>query len=105
MNNNTPRIAKISLYLGIISAFLLIISILIGIFVESIGIVSFFGTITFVAAASIICGLIDRKKIIDEKTSGKQTAKIGILLGVIIIGLIFILRISIFIFFIPWLGN
>ncbi len=103
-DKRSPKIAQVSLYLGIGSHVVLLASIVLGFLVDSIGIVSYFGVVSALAATAIICGVIARYKIAAEKLSGKRTANIGLILGAIAFILTIFLRVAIFLFFIPWLG-
>ena len=103
-DKRTPKIATAALYLGIGSLIVLMASFVLGFLVESIGIVSFFGVVSVLAVAAIVCGIIARNKITTEKLPGKRTANIGLILGGIALFLTIFLRIAIFLFFIPWLG-
>jgi hypothetical protein len=103
-DTRTPKIALASLYFGMSSLIALLISFVLGILVESIGIVSFFGLIFVLAVAAIVCGAIAKSKIGKEKSPGKRIATTGLVFGLIALFLTFLLRIAIFMFFIPWLG-
>jgi amino acid permease len=104
-NQRAPKIATVSLFLGIGSLVILLASVVVGFLVESIGIISFFGVVTVLALAAIICGIIARKKSITEKLPGKRAATIGLIFGGIALFLTIFLIIAIFLFFIPWLGT
>jgi len=101
---NMPKTATVSLYLGLGSLIVLIASVIIGLLVESIGMVSFWGAVTGLAIAAIACALIARSTISKEKLPGMRTANTGLILGIIALGLTIFLRVAIFMFFIPWLG-
>jgi amino acid permease len=103
-NQRAPKIATVSLFLGIGSLVVLGASVAVGFLVESIGIVNFFGVVTVLALAAIICGIMARKKSITEKLPGKRAATIGLIFGGISLFLTIFLIIAIFLFFIPWLG-
>jgi hypothetical protein len=100
----TPKIALAAFYLGIGSIVALIASVLLGILVESIGVVTFFSAVTPLALAAVVCGLIAKNKIIAEKSAGQSTATIGLILGALVLVIIVVFRIGVFLFFIPWLG-
>ena len=108
MNNNNkvqiPHLAIISLFSGVSSLLVLLLSFIIGIFVESIGIVSFFGFVFVLGLVGIICGILGRTKIKKEKLKGIGISNIGIILGGIAILLTIFLRFAVFLFFIPWIG-
>jgi hypothetical protein len=103
-NKRVPKIAATSMYFGIGSLLVLLLSMMLGFLIESIGIVSFFGVVSVLGLVAIVCGIMARTKISKEKLSGKLTANIGLILGVIALFLTIFLRIAIFLFFIPWLG-
>jgi len=103
-DNRDLGLATASMYLGIGSLVAFLASIVLGFLVESIGIVSFLGIVSVFALAAIICGIIAHKKIAANKLPGKRAANTGLILGGIALFLTFILRIAIFLFFIPWLG-
>lgn len=103
-DKRTPKIATAALYLGIVSLIVLLVSIVLGFLVESIGIVSFFGVVSVLALAAIVCGIMARKKIATENLPGKHVANTGLIVGGIALLLVILLRIAIFLFFIPWLG-
>ncbi|MDD2371284.1 MAG: hypothetical protein PHQ32_04710 [Firmicutes bacterium] len=103
-NQQIPRIAITSLFLGISSLIILILSFVIGILVTEIGIVSFFNFVSIVGVAAIICGILAKQKIKKENLPGSSIGNIGIILGAIAIFLTIFLRFAIFLFFIPWLG-
>ena len=100
----TSKIATVSLYLGIGSLIALLTSLVLGVLVESIGIVSFFGVVSILALAAIVCGIIAQNKIDAEKLPGKRVAINGLIFGVVALLLTIFIRIAIFLFFIPWLG-
>lgn len=104
-DKSTPKSAIVSLYLGIASIFVLLLSIVLGFLVESIGIVSFFNVVFVLALAAIVCGIIARQKITTEKFPGIRTANTGLILGLIAMFLSVFLRFAVFLFFIPWLGR
>lgn len=99
-----PKTAVASLVLGIISLVVLAASVPLGIYIESMGIVSFFNYVTLLALAAIICGIIARGKSAAKNLPVKRTATAGLILGVISLSLTILIRIAIFLFFIPWLG-
>ena len=103
-DQRAPKIATAALYLGIGSLIVLLASFVLGFLVESIGIVSFFGVVSVLALAAIVCGIMARNKIATEKLLGKRSANIGLILGGVALFLTIFLRIAIFLFFIPWLG-
>lgn len=104
VSQRAPRIAIVSLSLGIGSFVVLLVSVAVGFLVESIGIVSFLGVVTVLALGAIICGIIAWKKAIKENLPGKRAATIGLIFGGLALFLTVFLRIAVFIFFIPWLG-
>ncbi len=99
-----PKTAIAALYLGIgsISAFLL--SILVGWLVESIGISDLFRSIVIpLSLASIVCGIIARRKISAEGHKGHRTATTGMIMGIISLSMVIVFMVVVFIFFIPML--
>jgi hypothetical protein len=103
-DKRVPKIAKVSMYLGISSLIVLLASVVLGFLIESIGIVSFFSAVSILALASIVCSIIARSKILADKLRGIRTANAGLILGAIALSFTIFLRIAIFLFFIPWLG-
>ncbi len=99
-----PKIAIVSLFLGVSSLILIVLSFLLGIFVESIGIVSFFGFVSVLGIAAIICGILAKQKMKKENLPGMSIGNIGIIFGGIALFITIFLRFAIFLFFIPWLG-
>jgi len=104
-DKSTTKLALVSLYLGIGSLIVLVLSIVLGFLVEAIGIVSFFGVVSVLALAAIVLGIIARQKIATEKLPGKRIANTGLIMGLIALFLSVLLRFAVFLFFIPWLGQ
>ena len=108
VNNQQQRraesLAKVSFYMGISSLLVLLASIVIGLTVESIGMVSFFGFVSVLGLAAIVCGFMAKNQLAQEHANGLKEAKLGLIFGAIALSLTIILRISIFVYFIPWLG-
>ena len=105
IQNNTKqqdaisKLANISLVLGILSLFFFILAIVLGFVIEDIGIVSLMSPVLVVAFAAALSGLLARKK--DSQNSKAMT---GLVIGIAVMGLSLLLRVAIFIFFLPWLG-
>ena len=95
----TDKFPMIALAAGIISLMFLIAAVMLGIMVEDIGIVSFFSPVLLAAVTAIICGAVARKRV-----PGSRMGLSGMILGIIVLGLIFIARVAVFLFFLPWLG-
>jgi len=104
--NNPPKpgVAVAALYLGIGSLVVLVASVLLGWFVESIGIVNFLGAVYLLALFAIVCGIIALKRTGAEKQAGKKAAVAGIVMGAAAVILALGIQVAVFILFIPWLG-
>ena len=103
-NRQTPGVAIAALYLGIGSLVVLVASVLLGWFVESIGIVNFMGVVYLLALLAVVCGIIALKKTGAEKQAGKKAAIAGIIMGAAAVILALGIQVAVFILFIPWLG-
>lgn len=104
-DRQASKIVIVSFFLGIGSIVVLAASFIIGILVESIGVISFFGVVSVLALAAIVCGIIGRKESITKNLPGKRLAITGIVFGAIALLLTIFFRIAVFLFFIPWLGK
>ena len=97
-SEKADKISIIALILGIAALFVMGLAVLLGIFIDSIGIASFLNPVLILGLAAIICGISGRRK------AGGRLALWGLVLGCIALFLSLFARIAIFIFFIPWLG-
>ena len=104
-DQQASKIAVVSFFLGIGSLVVLAASFVIGILIESIGVLSFFGVVSVLALAAIICGIIGRKESVTKNLPGKRMAITGLVFGAIALFLTLFFRIAVFLFFIPWLGK
>lgn len=95
----TPKVAWLAFYLGLASASSLAVSVLLGIFVESIGMIGLFRTLVALPAlAAIVLGFVARNKIKAEKLAGYRKATTGLVLGtvVLIIVIVFMIAVAVF---------
>jgi hypothetical protein len=96
--------AKSSFYLGIASIITLCLSILVGIAVEAIGIISLFRSIVMpLSFAAIVTGLLARRMISAEKLSGGRMATMGLIFGVVTLCLVILAIVLVMVLFLPLL--
>ncbi len=95
----TGKMPVVAFTAGLISVVLLAAAIILGFAIDDIGIVSFMSPVMFVALAAIVCGVIARKRVPDSRLG-----LAGMILGIVVLVFVFIARIAIFLFFLPWLG-
>lgn len=98
-NNQTSKAAVTAFVLGLLSLLIFAASIILGILIETVGISGLMNFVLLPALAAIIVGVIALKK-----PAGHRLAKAGIILAGIALALYFLLRIGIFLLFIPWFG-
>jgi len=108
-NNNQneaiiPQIAIASLFLGVSSLILLVVSFGLGIYVKWLTISDVFGLVFVAGLAAIICGILAKNKIKKERLPGNSITNIGLILGSIAVFLTVLSRFAIFLLFVPWLG-
>lgn len=98
------KIALASALLGAGSVLALIISVVIAITIETVGMVSLFrGVVLPLSLAAVVTGLIARSQIPAEERNNRKKASIGLIIGIITFGLVFIVIIAVALFFIPLL--
>lgn len=103
-DGSTPKMAKVALYLGVASVFAFVLSIVAGLTVESLGIVTLFRSyVTPLSLAAIIVGALARKKVREEGLEGDGLATIGLILGIATIVLVTLTIILAIAFFTPML--
>lgn len=96
--------AYISYYLGIGSAAAMLLSILAGFLLETIGIFNLFRSIVFpMSVAAVILGAIARRNIIAEGGKGWKKATVGLVTGIVVLGTGIITMIIVAIIFLPML--
>ena len=98
------KIALASALLGAGSVLALIISVVVAITIEIVGVVSLFrGVVLPLSLAAVVTGLIARSKIPAEERNNRKIASVGLIIGIITFGLVLIAIIAIALLFIPLL--
>jgi hypothetical protein len=98
------KIALTSALLGAGSVLALIISVVVAINIEVVGVVSLFrGVVLPLSLAAVVTGLIARSKIPAEERNNRKKASIGLIIGIITFGLVLIAIIAVALLFIPLL--
>lgn len=81
-NLQKPGVAVAAMYLGIGSLVALAAAVLLGWFVESIGIVNLLGVVYLLALLAVVCGIMALRRSGAERQAGKKAAIAGIVMGV-----------------------
>lgn len=98
------KIALASALLGAGSVLALIISVVIAITIEMVGVVSLFrGVVLPLSLAAVVTGLLARSKIPVEEINNRKIASVGLIIGIITFGLVLIAIIAVALLFIPLL--
>ena len=96
--------AYISYYLGIGSVAAMLLSVLAGFLVESVGILNLFRGIVFpMSVAAIIFGVIARRDIAAEGESDWKKATAGLIMGIVVLASGIMIMITVAILFLPML--
>jgi hypothetical protein len=103
-DGSAPKTAKVALYLGLGSVAALLLSIVGGLTVDSLGVVTLFRSyVTPLSLAAIIVGFLARRKIQEESLEGYRLATTGLILGIITLALVALTIILVVVFFAPML--
>jgi len=94
-----PIIAYVTLYLGISSLIVFLLSIILGLTIESMGIISLFFIATCLGVGAIICAVNAKKKIDSADLLAQKYLKLGLMLGIAVVVTILIVQLIIYIFF------
>ena len=99
-----PKAAKAAFYLGLGSVAAIVLSIVGGLTVDSLGVVTLFRSfVTPLSLAAVIVGFLVRRKIAEEGLAGYRTATTGLVLGIISLALVTLTIILVVVFFAPML--
>lgn len=97
------KLSWLSFVLGLLAWVVLVVGILVGIFVEAVGITSFFTPVMLIGLLGAYFGIQARNLLDYESSLFSRRAKQGIYLGVGALMTTLVLRVLVFLFFILWL--
>lgn len=95
---------RLAFLLGLGSLLMLAVTVVLGILIESVGMVSYFGYVAVLAVAAIVLGVLARQKA-DPGHAKSKLALAGLVLGSIALFLMVAFRVAVFLLFIPMLGR
>lgn len=99
----TLGIALASIILGTASVIIIMAGVVIGVSIEAVGITSFITPTILLGCFAVVCGVMGKDRIPAENIKALKMAKIGLITGAVAVLAAALLRVAVFIFFIPWL--
>ncbi len=105
-NRSSSTISIVSLVLGLAALLLLVAGVFLGFLVEAIGITSLISPTIVLGVLAVVCAIMykNQDSDSDKSPSAIRMANAGLITGVIALLLAVLLRVAVFIFFIPWLA-
>lgn len=103
-SSQEPKTAILSLILGIAGLAVIAVSFPFAWLLQIIGVVDFLNLALLLSIAAVVCGILARRTVAQNKRSSNRNAMLGLIFGIVSITAIVVIRVLIFVLFIPMLG-